>query len=721
MSEKVIRTICFDCHSKCGVLVHVDGNDIVKVEGDPNHPVSKGMLCCKAFSAQQIHTHPDRLKYPMKRVGERGSGEWERISWTEAFDMIEDNMRRIIDRYGAEAFTVAQGTGRGSNHFHFRFDGTYGSGGFCLAPTHVCLMPNLLPTLHTFGFYSFIDAADILNGSCCVMWGINTFTSWAGTAGRQTLEAKRNGSKLIVIDPRFTELASKADLWLQPRPGSDLALALAFTNVIISEGLYDREFVENWTVGFDELVESVKGYTPEWAAEVSWVPAEKIYEAARMMATSRPTNITCSLGTAVHENGMHTGRAIANLMGILGDLDAKGGNLSNLFWDKMLAPEITLMGPETMANIGKLPGTDVKPMIAMAGIGWPHAEWEAMKRPDNSEKACVKGIVTVASDLPMCYEDSDLVVDALQHLEFIAVKDYFPNSMSKFADLLLPSSHWTEREGQFDEELYSDPCPFVMPQKAVDAPGECIDDWEFFLELGKRFNPELWPWSDVREMHQYRLSTFYGIDKSWDELQQDPYIVTYGGDLREYRKYETGHEREDGQPGFRTPSGKIELTNNLYNAFGYGLLPKWQEPTVYADDEMAEEYPLYLMTGGRIFPYYHSAWTNIPMQRELAPDPYVELHPDAAIARGIADGDWVTVTAPGGREIKAKAVLTRGIDPRCAHLPRPGWKDACKELGLKGYGYDKANPNILVPAEPSDGTYGTPPLRSWRCDIKKED
>ena len=162
--EKIVRTQCFDCHSKCGVLVHVRDNQIVKVEGDPNHPVSRGILCCKAFSAQQIHAHPDRLKYPMKRKGPRGGGEWERISWEEAFDIIEEKMRSIIDRYGASAFLVAQGTGRGSNHFHFRFDGTYGSGAFSLAPTHVCLMPNLLPTLYTFGFYSLIDAADILHG-----------------------------------------------------------------------------------------------------------------------------------------------------------------------------------------------------------------------------------------------------------------------------------------------------------------------------------------------------------------------------------------------------------------------------------------------------------------------------------------------------------------------------------------------------------------------------
>lgn len=718
MQTDVIRTTCFDCHSKCGILVHVKDNQIVKVEGDPNHPVSRGMLCCKAFSAQEIHAHPDRLTYPLKRKGSRGSGEWERISWDEAYDTIYSEMIRIIDNFGAASFLVSQGTGRGTNHWHFRFDKTIGTGGFCLAPTHVCLMPNLLPTLHTFGFYSFIDAADLLNGSCCVMWGINTFTSWAGVAGHRVLEAQRKGCKLIVVDPRYTELASKADIWLQPKPGSDSALALALIHIVVKEELYDQDFVEKWTYGFDEMAASVEEYTPEWASEITWIPAEKIYAAARMMASCRPTNVTSSLGSSVHENGMHTGRAIANLMGILGDLDAKGGNQSNKSWDVMLDHEITLLSEETIENIKKLPGLDEKPFLAMAGQAWPHAVWENAKKRDNAPRP-VKGIITIANDIPMCYEEAELSMDALSNLEFICVKDYFMNAMSHIADIVLPSSHWSEREGQHDEELLPEPCPFVMPQKAVDPPGECIDDWEFLLRLGKRFNAEEWPWENTREMHQWRLKTFYDVDKPWDELLKDPYIVTYGGDKRVYKKYEQGLERPDGQPGFRTPTGRVELYNKTYEHFGYGPLPKWQTPSVYDNDAMANDYPLYLMSGGRVYPYYHSAWTNISSQRELAKDPYVELNPEAAKNRGINDGDWVEVSAPGDKKIIAKAVVTKAIDARCAHLPRPGWKHSCKELGLKGYGYTEANPNVLMPGNPSDGTYGTPPYRSWRCEIKK--
>jgi anaerobic selenocysteine-containing dehydrogenase len=715
--EKLVRTFCFDCHCKCGIYVHVKDNQITKVEGDPENPISKGTLCCKAFSAQQIHNHPDRLKYPLKRAGKRGEDKWERISWDEAYDILEHEIRRISEQYDPNAFLIPQGTSRGANHFHARFAATYGSGGMGISPTHICLMPNLLPTLHTFGFFNFVDAPDILKGGCCVLWGMNPFTCFAGMTGRQVLEGIRNGSKLIVIDARFTDVAAKADLWLQPKPGSDLALALAITHVIMRDKLYDADFCDKWTYGFDELKESVKDNTPEWAEEITWIPAKKIEAAAHMMCENRPTNFSPSLGASVHDNGIQTGRAIANIMGIVGDLDAPGGNMSNYYWDISMDPRVSLMGPDSVAKIKQLPGLKEKPLLEMAGNAWPHAAWEAMRSPN--VPIPIKGILCVASDLTMTYEDAQDVADALSHLEFIAVKDYFMNSMTKWADLVLPSAHWSEREGQFDEDGMSEPCPFIMPNKAVDPPGEAIDDWELFLQLGKRFNPELWPWKDVREMHLFRLKEFYGVEGTWEELSKKPFAAITGGENRVYKKYAQGKERTDGQPGFRTPTGRVELYNQMYADLGYEPLPVWHEPSAWNNEAMMTDYPLLLMTGSRHYAFFHSAWDNIPMQRELQPDPYVELHPDAAAARGISDGDWCEVSAFGDRKIHLKAHVTKAIDARCAMIPRLGWKHACKELGLPGYGYDKANPNMLVPAEPSDLRHGIPPLRSWRCEIKR--
>ena len=345
MTEKIVRTICFDCHSKCGVLLHVKDNQIVRVEGDPNHPVSQGMVCCKGLSAQQIHAHPERLKYPLKRKGPRGSDQWEEISWKQAMDEIEEKIRGITGKFGEGAFLIGQGTGRGWNHWHMRAHASFGLPGWGLCPVHVCLMPNLLPTMFTYGFFSFIDAADIKNANTIVEWGINPLTAWPGLQAPHLLNARARGAKLIVIDPRFTDLAAKADIWLQIRPGTDGALALGMMNILVEEDLYDKEFVDKWTVGFDKLVERVKEFPVDRVSEITWIPKEKILAATRLMAKNRPTTSTISLGACMHTNGMQNGRAIADLFGILGDLDAKGGLLSNKFWDVMLVPEITKMDP----------------------------------------------------------------------------------------------------------------------------------------------------------------------------------------------------------------------------------------------------------------------------------------------------------------------------------------------------------------------------------------
>ena len=178
-------------------------------------------------------------------------------------------------------------------------------------PVHVCLMPNLLPSIFTYGFFSFIDAADVRHANTIVEWGINPLTAWPGLQAPHLLEAKKRGAKLIVIDPRFTDLAAKADIWLQIHPGTDGALALGMMNVLIEEEIYDKEFVDKWTLGFDQLAERVKEFPPDRVAEITWIPTQQIIEATRLMANNRPSTLTISLGVCMHTNGMQNGRAIA--------------------------------------------------------------------------------------------------------------------------------------------------------------------------------------------------------------------------------------------------------------------------------------------------------------------------------------------------------------------------------------------------------------------------
>lgn len=727
MTEKVTRTICFDCHAKCGILVHTDGDKITKVEGDPNHPNSLGMLCCKAFSAAQIHEHPDRLKYPMKRVGPRGSGQWERITWDEAYDTIYNKMQEIIAKHGPGSFCFSQGTGRGWNHFHFRFSASYGVPGTTLGVSHVCLFPVIGPCMFVWGYYNALDGCDLDHANCCVHWGINPATSFPGIHMPKFFQARKRGMKLIVIDPRFTDLAAKADIWLQIKPGTDGALALTMCNILIQEDLYDHEFVENWCYGFEEFAEHVKEWTPERCEEETWVPADKIVEAVHMIMENGPTTEAAMIGTGMHDNGITNGFTLAAFWALTGYLDRKGGITSNEFWDRMLQNEMTKQDEarkEFSENGYRLLGSDIKPFLAGGlSIQYPRAVFAAMKGTEGGDNYPVRGLVTVANDPVMAFEDSQEVFDSLMGLEFFCMKDYFMTPSGRYADMLLPSAHWVERDDQVDEEFYMDPCPFVTADKAVDPPGEGKSDWEFSLALGKRLKPEWWPWENSDEMHLYRFKEFYDYPENPDitieEMREAGYLITAGGDKRVYEKYRKGLERPDGKLGFRTPSGRIELWNSGLQSYGYDPLPTYYRSQLYDPDRgFLSRYPLILITGCRDYPYYHSAWSNIPMQREIEPDPYVEIHPEAAIARGISDGDWVWIFNNTGR-IKSRARVTKAVDPRVVSIPRLGWKEACKELGLQGFGMFDANPNTIIPQEPSEPKYGTSSMKSWCCEIER--
>ena len=727
MAEKITRTICFDCHAKCGILVHTDGDQIVKVEGDPNHPNSLGMLCCKAFSAKQIHEHPDRLKYPLKRVGPRGSGEWERITWDEAIETIASKIEEYTSEWGPGAFIISQGTGRGWNGLHFRLDASYGYPGSGLGVSHVCLFPVIGPCQLTWGYYNALDGCDLDNTNCIVHWGINPAASFPGIHMPKFFEARKRGAKLIVIDPRFTDLAAKADLWLQIKPGTDGALALTFCNILIQEDLYDHEFVENWCYGFDEFAEHVKDWTPERCEEETWIPAEKIVEAVHMIMEG-PCTEAAMIGTGMHDNGITNGFTMAAFWALTGNLDRKGGITSNEFWDFMLDERLTHTGEtkrQFVADGYKLPGADLKPFSDLISFPYPRAALAAMQGDTGPGTHPIKGMLSVANDLVMALEDSQTVFDAIMALDFYAVKDYWMTPSAQYADLVLPSSHWIERDDQVDEEFYMDPCPYVFGNKAVDPPGECIDDWEFFRRLGKRLKPEWWPWENTGEMAEWRLKDFYTTlsdeDRALniDQLREKGYIITAGGEKRVYEKYRKGLERPDGELGFKTPSGRIELWNNTLFALGYDTMPTYYRSQLYNPDKgYMSKYPLILITGCRDYPYYHSAWSNISMQREIEPDPYVEIHPETAMARGIQDGDWCWLFNNTGR-IKSRARVTKAVDPRVISIPRLGWKEACKELGLEGFGMFDANPNTLIPQEPSEPKFGTSPMKSWCCEIEK--
>ncbi|MBN1537922.1 MAG: molybdopterin-dependent oxidoreductase [Anaerolineales bacterium] len=721
MTVKVTRTVCTTCHARCGAIVHSEDNKILKIEGDPNQPFSRGMFCGSGFSEREIHEHPDRIIYPMKRVGERGSGKWERITWDEALDTITKKTLEIKEKYGPEAIVTGQGTGRTWNHWHCRINSTIGLEGWSLVPTHVCLMPHIIPNALTLGVFS-AGSGDFFNANTMVLWG--TSATALRSRIRTVLDRQGQGAKLIVIDVRYTDIAKSADIFLQPRPGTDGALALSIMHVLIKEGLYDKEFVDKWTYGFDELAERVKTWTPEKAAEITWVPAEDIVATARMMGQNGPVAFNISLGVGcMHTNAIQNGRAAACIQGLLGHIDVKGGLPIALQFSVMLDDKITLWDPKKdpgRPDLKVLGGDEYRLYKSFGRSQWPKAVWRAVI---SGKPWPVKMMVFIANDPLLCYEETKTTREALlsKNLEFIVVKDFFFSPTAKLADMVLPSSDWAERD-TIDEELF--PNTVISTERAVDPPGECWDDWKFFLEWGKRLNPEQWPWKDEKEMVLWRMKELMGMDMTWEEYVKGAYFSMEPGGKKEptYQKYAKGMLRKDGQPGFNTRTGRIEFRCDTLAHFGYDPVPDYIEPaeSPISTPGVFKEYPFILTTGHRLYSFFHSAWTNIPAQRELYPYPFVLINPADANQLGITNGEWVSVESPRGK-VSAKAHVTHEIGKGVVALPRPGWRDDCKELGLPGYGWDGANPNVLIPAEPADPSFGSSPMKSSLCRIVKQE
>ena len=791
--EKKVRTVCFDCHSKCGVILTVNDNDeIVRVEGDKNNPVNDGILCVKAFSAQEIHAHPDRLKYPLKRAGKRGEGKWERITWDEALDIIEKKIRETIEEYGPQSVIISQGTGRGSNHFLDRLNNTWNGGGK-VWPTHVCLLPNLAQTHVTYGrMFHPHEACDYRNAGSIVMWGTNPIRS-RQYSGLRIMDAKRNGSRVVVVDPVFRDIAAKADLWVPVRPGTDGALALGLTNLMFQSGkfLAAEEMLTTWTnapflvdnesdlveggsdehyvvwdktadapaiwrpetedfdragvkpslmgafevtlkdgstkmckTGLETYKDEVAAWTPEKVSAVTWAPVEKILEMFDIITNptdDKPSLLTAYLGACMMtSNALQSGRAITILQLLLNPpLDDKGGIYFNTFWEFMLDPKITAY--DRVPPKLRL-GYDKHPMYTQVygNANIPNDVWDAML---TGQPWPVKVMISVANDPLGCFENATKIHEALMSdvLELNVNMDYFMTPGAELADIVLPAAHWSERVGNFDEELYPEPCPFNIPQKAVKAPGEAWDDWDFMRNLGKRFDPELWPWESSEEMQLWRLNEFHLIPNGkepitdYEVAAKQGYFIEYGGESRTTRQHEKGLVK------FQTPTMRIEVYSEQMPSYGYDSpLPSYNEPfeSPYSTPELYKEYDLCLTTGARDYAFYHSAWTNIAHQRILEPWPYIELNEEDARERQISEGEWLWVESLRGK-IKAKARISKGVIKGAVSMCRPNYKHACKELNLPGFDWDQANPNVLTTAEGSDPGFGAAPMRSSLCKVSK--
>jgi thiosulfate reductase/polysulfide reductase chain A len=315
---------CGPCHVRCGMLVHFENGRAVKVQGDPENPVNRGALCQRGHLILEHLYHPDRLNFPLKRAGRRGEGKWKQLTWEQAMDEIAGKLGDLRDRYGAETLAFSRGTYRTYGWAMKRFLNLFGSPNMTGA-NYICMCPSHTVEWSTYGSFSMQDVG---NARCIVIWGFQPSQSRIIPDWRDILEAKKRGAKIIVVDPRRTKEAEIADLWLQVRPGTDVALMLGWLKIIVEENLYDRQFVEQWTVGFEQLANHLNRYSGNELSRLCWVPEEKLAASARMYAATKPAAITWGLGIDLQGvNAMQAVRARCILRAITGNIDIAGGEI----------------------------------------------------------------------------------------------------------------------------------------------------------------------------------------------------------------------------------------------------------------------------------------------------------------------------------------------------------------------------------------------------------
>ncbi len=683
--EVVKNGICYMCTDCCPTKVHVRQGRVTQIDM-VDQRVSD---TCPRWKAQlDFVYHPDRLKHPLKRVGERGAGSFVPISWDEALDTTASKLQGIKDEYGAESviFWIAY-TKEPRPYFH-RLTHAFGSPNYCTESSN-CFSATLVASILTYGkdYGKWYEQSTSIDSTtkCKLIWGSSVQNSMPDV-WKDHVEARQKGLKLIVVDPRRSTIASMADIHLQLRPGSDGALALGMMNVIINEQLYDKEFVEKWTVGFDELKQLVQQYPPERVEQITRVPATKVREAAILYATEKPAKIGMSANATTHcSNGVQNHRAIILLPALTGNFEVPGGNR----WYPDPPPMNDISLHERIADLPPGLGTDRFPIWTKL-----YGQMEANVLADRIESGNpypIKALFGAGLNI-MHFPNSNRLAENLKKLSFIVVTEYFLTPGAQLADIVLPITSWLERS-----ILVSLPGkPVLLIEPAIEPVGESWSEWKIFSELAKRLGlgDKFWN-GDLEKCLNYTLEPS-GI--TVEDLRKHPDGIKYPVPTRPVKYYE--------QVGFQTPSGKVEIASSILAEYGHEPLPVYQEPAESPESrpDLAKSFPLVLTTGARTLAFTHSQFRNIPQLRKLVPEPLVDINPADAEPRGIQSGDMVTVSSPRG-EIKLKANVTDIILPGVVQVPHqwPG----------------ESNVNSLIDDQNLDPISGFSPYKSQLCQVAK--
>jgi anaerobic selenocysteine-containing dehydrogenase len=710
--QKTISTICGICDAGCGVDVHLVDGKITRLTPLKNHPL--GIVCPRGTRAAEIVYSKDRVLYPQRRVGARGEGRFERITWDEAYDIWVEKLHEIKAKFGPEAICIY--TGRGN--FEFGVQETFPPTNTSESSASSILFPFGSPNSTGVGALCFVAYGMIAPQACfgqqyrhlsddfdhadlILIWGANPATDSPPARLKRIRKAIRRGARVITIDHRRSETARAVRAeWIGIRPGSDGALALGIMHVMIKENLYDHDFVKRWTHGFDELAHYVETFTPAHAAAITGVPAESIIDLAHAIGTAKGCSILMYTGLEYSNSGVQSIRAVFSIQALSGHIDVPGGKLFKM--PNRIQHNRTTTEPP---RHGKRPfGSDRYPLYTEL-----RNESHAVELPKavlENDPYAVRGLIVSGASLITSWPNPALWRQTLAALDLLVVVNRFPTADAQFADLLLPAAT------PFESTSYQFHDGWAQLRSQVIEPlGESRSDYLIFTELANRLGyGELWPKTDEEKIRR----GLEGTGVTLEHLQANPAGVPLPMPPMRYRKYESGELREDGQPGFATPTGKFEFKSEWFQNFGYEPLPVYTEPEEgpLAATELATTYPLVFNSGARMQSTFRSQHLNIDGLIKMQPKPLVWLHCDDAKVRGIENGDEVMVKSPRG-QVRFWAHVTDDIVQGVIEANMGGGGP----LGPKEW--QTANVNILTDCNNRDPISGFPVYKALLCDVSR--
>ncbi len=698
--ERIIPTICSLCGPMpgCGLNCYVKDGRLIRVEGMKEAPTNKGTLCPKAFASAQWVYSPQRLRYPLKRVGKKGEGKFERITWDEALDTIASKLSELKEKHGPESLAILAPARRSYCDYLQRFLIAHGSPNY--GHSGLCFIQAAFGFAYTLGWPWLNRAgADFERANLIVVWGANPAYSAAPMGNlRRILNARERGAKLMVIKPEMQPDAAKADICVPIRPGTDGALALAMLHVIINENLYDTDFVSGWCYGFDKLVPHIQQYTPEWAEPITGLSADRIREVARLYGTTKPACILTGNAFDQTVDSNNAVRAVAILIAITGNLDRPGGNVVLSGSTMPMVKSVHLRERYRQDFVDRLVGPEVASCFQPFLEGTSSAYYRCLDSVLTREPYPVRAIIAPGTQPAVITRGSKRVVEALEKLEFFVVIDVMQNASMPWADIVVPVATMYECDHPFEVSGN-----WIMARNKVIEPlGDYKSDYEFWLDLGVKmgYGEDFWDGS-IEKCMNYQLENF---GMTMEELRAHPTGIIYEPKPMVYEKYEkifsTLSPRLSRAPYL--PQGKVAIYNTTFEENGFNPLPEWVEPpeSPTATPELLAKYPLVFSDTHTSDVYNHGWLHNLPYLREIQPDPWVHIRPETAKARGIENGDWVIVESPHGW-IKVKALYFQGIRPDVV-MGLHGWWQGCDELGLPGYPIldGGANVNVLYSTDP---------------------